>query len=420
VKKFRISLAVIACALAGSLAVPSPAGAALGDVIAFVRDGDIWTMNADGSNEVNLTNHPAIDEHPDWSPDGTRIAFISNRSDVPGNADGNLEIFVMNADGSNVRQVTDSVYPFPGQSGYDHYEPDWSPDATRIAYSWDSPDDFSVEVYTINVDGTDEQLVTDPADQANKWGPEYSPDGGKLLYTWGFGYLTGQDLHTIQPDGSNEVNLTPDTINSDELLGTWSPDGTRIAFVSTRDPGGFGLPNEEIYVMQADGSGVVRVTDDPAFDTEPAWSPDGTTITFSSSRGGAYDLYTIPAPPPPSGRSLARATEAAGSGDGATPLTDTPADEGQPTWRPVLARFLLAVRKAGSGRGLVRSDPGGISCGADCRQAYAANTVVTLRAIAASGSTFAGWGRACARFETSQTCRVRMTQARLATATFSS
>jgi TolB protein len=395
---------------------PWTAHAAPGDVLAFVRDGDIWTMNADGTGQINLTDHPAIDEHPDWSPDGTRIAFISNRSDVPGNTDGNLEIFVMNPDGSNIRQVTDTVYPFPG-GGYDHYEPDWSPDGTRIAYSWDSPD-LSVEVYTINVDGTDEILVTDPGDQANKWGPEYTSDGSRLLYTWGFGYLTGQDLHTISPNGTGEVNLTPDTPFSDELLGTWSPDGMRIAFVSTRDPGGLGLPNEEIYVMQADGSGVIRVTNDTAFDTEPAWSPDGSTITFSSSRNGAYDLYSIPAPPPPGVSSRSSSAMAIGPpGDGAVPLTDTPVDEGQPTWRPVRS-FTLLVRRAGSGRGSVRSVPAGISCGRDCRQAYGEGALVKLTATPASGSSFYAWGGACQPFGLSRTCFVRVGGPRVVTATF--
>jgi dipeptidyl aminopeptidase/acylaminoacyl peptidase len=408
-----LSLFLFMLVLAGTLSVASGATAAPGDVLAFVRDGDIWTMNGDGTNEVNLTDHPAIDEHPDWSPDGTQLAFISNRDDVPGNADGNLEIFVMNADGTGVRQVTDTVYPFPGQGGYDHYEPDWSPGGTRIAYSWNSPDG-SVEVYTINVDGTDEVPVTDPEDQANKWGPEYSPDGTRLLYTWGFGYLTGQDLHTISPDGTGEVNLTPDTINSDELLGTWSPDGTRIAFVSTRDPGAFGLPNEEIYVMQADGSGVIRVTDDTAFDTEPAWSPDGTTITFSSSRNGAYDLFSIPAPPPPGAASAMTATPRA-SGDGAIPLTDTPVDEGQPTWRPVRT-FTLLVRR--SGPGSVRSNPAGIACGRDCRQTYTAGTVVRLTAVPGASSSFDGWGGSCRRFGQNPTCFLRMDGPRLVTATF--
>ncbi len=169
-----LSLVLFTLVLAGTLAAGAGAQAAPGDVLAFVRDGDIWTMNADGTNEVNLTNHPAIDEHPDWSPDGTQIAFISNRDDVPGNGDGNLEIFVMNADGSNVRQVT--------TLGKASFAPYFHPDGKRIIFSTNvhDPKGRDFDLYLIDVDGSGLERVT--------WNPTFdgfpmfSPDGKKLVW----------------------------------------------------------------------------------------------------------------------------------------------------------------------------------------------------------------------------------------------
>ena len=109
--------------------------------------------------------------------------------------------------------------------------------------------------------------------------------------------------------------------------------------------------------------------------------------------------------------------EATASGDGATQLTDTPVDEGQPAWRPVKV-FDLVVRREGSGRGVVRGSPAGITCGRDCREAYAAGTLVKLTATPAPDSSFYAWGGACQRFGLSRTCWVRMNGSRVATATF--
>jgi len=141
------------------------------------------------------------------------------------------------------------------------------------------------DLYVMNSDGYDlSRLTRGGADSiAGPW----SPDGTRIVYT-AFG-LTASDIWVINADGSGPVNLSnsPDV---DEGFPAWSPDGMHIAFTSRRDG------NNEIYVMNADGTNPARWTDNPADDFAPAWSPDGTRIAFVSDRdreAGIYDLYLM-------------------------------------------------------------------------------------------------------------------------------
>lgn len=141
------------------------------------------------------------------------------------------------------------------------------------------------------------------------YAPVWSPDGSRIAF---YGYrepLTNGDVYLINPDGTGLVDLTNDFYFSSDP--SWSPDGTQIAFTSGRDG------NREIYVMNADGTDLVNVSNDPGYDLDSAWSPDGTKIAFASSRGGDYDIYVIEA-------------------DGSNPvnLTKHPAREFEPAWSP--------------------------------------------------------------------------------------
>ena len=227
--------------------------------IAFTSDRagvpGIFVMNADGSNVVQLTSDG--DWEPAWSPDGKKIAFDSNRAGVPG-------IFVMNADGSNVVQLT-------SDGGWG---PAWSPDGKKIAFAsdWNSDDDN--EIYIMNADGSNvSQLISEGYCE-----PAWSPDGKKIVFAsdWDSDY---PGIYVMNADGSNVVQLASDGDGP-----AWSPDGKKIAFSSDSD-------NPGIYVMNADGSNVVQLTNEP--DWEPAWSPDGKKIAFTSVRDGDPEIYVM-------------------------------------------------------------------------------------------------------------------------------
>jgi Tol biopolymer transport system component len=333
---------------------------------------DIHVMNADGTGDVNLTPDATPEDGTDesqeldpvWSPDGTRIAFISNRV-TEGNPDGNYEIFTMGADGSAVTQIT-FANPENGWEFWQSYEPNWSPDGTQIAFNgyrqWGSS-----EIFTVPADGSGTEFhVTNGVDPANKWEPQWSPDGSTILFTWGWDEYY-QDLHTISPDGTNEVDLTADAPDSSERNPAWSPDGTRIAFRTDRDCCGiYPNVNAEIYVMEYPSGTLTRVTDDPALDEDPTWSPDGSQIIFTSLRGGSYDLYVVDAPPVPAPAATSARLSASGdaatlaAADGASPVTSGSGNEEDPNWGTTAAADLTAPRstltRPRDGRSYARAD----------------------------------------------------------------
>ena len=184
-----------------------------------------YVMDVNGNNPQNLTNDRNDDRHPAWSPDGKRIAFSSTR-------DGHFktkfgitdEIYVMDADGQNEQRLTDNRN--------NDWDPVWSPDGNRIAFSADRKGDLvSFDIYVMDADGGNQQKLT------NNRGWDSSP--------------------------------------------SWSPDGNRIAFSSERDG------DYEIYVMDADGANPQNLTNNPRSDASPAWlnspfsvSPAGKRFTM--------------------------------------------------------------------------------------------------------------------------------------------
>jgi Tol biopolymer transport system component len=259
--------------------------------IAFVsnRDGnyEIYIMNADGSGQTRLTNTPAEDRYPSWSPDGRRIAFASDR-------DGNMEIYVMNADGSGQTRLTNT----PAYDG----DPTWSPDGTRIAFA--STQDVRSDIWVMNADGSNQVKLREFGVN-----PAWSPDGSQIAALFRFGSF--MHLGVMPADGSAE----PQPLLQLQISNwpAWSPDGSRIAFESTESP-----DNSEILIINADGSNLVNLTRTPNIvEVHPTWSPDGTRIAFMSWRDDNGEVYVMNA-----------------DGSGQTNLTNNPAWEGYPSWSP--------------------------------------------------------------------------------------
>jgi Tol biopolymer transport system component/formylglycine-generating enzyme required for sulfatase activity/pimeloyl-ACP methyl ester carboxylesterase len=277
-----------------------------GGVIAFFsnRDGndEIYVMNADGSNQRNLTNHPLSDTDPAWSPDGSQIAFASTR-------DRNYEIYVMDADGNNVRRLTDH----PDIDAH----PTWSPDGSQIAFL--SRRDGNVEVYLINVDGSNLQRIT--FNTYNDFEINWSPDGKLIALSSEIGEFG--NIYTIDIEAALHGPLKRNQLTATEAVDAfpiWSPDGSRIAFISNRE----GEENWEIYVMDADGSNQRRLTYSEGLDGIATWSPDGTQIAFESNRDGDNEIYIL------------NITEALQNPEGAEiiQLTHNDINDQQPVWRP--------------------------------------------------------------------------------------
>ena len=183
-----------------------------------------------------VTNHPATDRNPTWSPDGTRLAFESFR-------DGNREVYVMNVDGSNVRRLTtDPALDF---------DPAWSPDGGRIAFA-SNRDDDNYEIYVMNADGTAQtRLTNDPVVEYN---PAWSPDGRRIAFHSFRGPPAQyQNLYTMNPDGSGVSRITQTQRN--DWNPAWAPDGGHLVFQSDRD-----AVVEQVYIIDVDSKEQTKLT----------------------------------------------------------------------------------------------------------------------------------------------------------------
>jgi Tol biopolymer transport system component len=232
---------------------------------------EIYAMNGDGSGQTRLTNSTeAINRFPVWSPDDSRILFI-------GCLEGDAHLFVMNADGSNQTRLAAAF-----SCDTDTEIPDWSPDGSQIVFV---NDNF---LRIINVDGTGSRRLTND-DSDSERNPAWSPNGRRIAF------VRGRNVHVVNPDGSAPRQLTNEPSFTNPMP-AWSPNSRKIAFVSRRDG------NFEIYTMNSDGSRQTRLTNaadacpDGNFDCgdqQPAWSPNGRKIVFTSDRDGNDEIYVM-------------------------------------------------------------------------------------------------------------------------------
>jgi TolB protein len=254
--------------------------------------GDVFTTTPGQFYRTNLTNNsPEFETNPSWSADGKRmVAKISSPS-------GNSGLFLMDANGG--------IVDFVGRVSGGHFAV-LSPDGTRIAFGEaPSSNDNNYEVSVINVDGTGyTNLTKSPGVDLS---PSWSPDGTRIAFN--SARASGSDIYTMNADGSDVVRVTTSGLNLDP---DWSPDGTRLAFMDASVDG-------DIHVINADGTGEVNLGT-PGYDRQPAWSPDGTKIAFLSRLQGSHDeIYVMNA-----------------DGSGATQATWSESAAGAPSWQPIL------------------------------------------------------------------------------------
>ncbi|MFL6228095.1 MAG: kelch repeat-containing protein [Pyrinomonadaceae bacterium] len=264
--------------------------------LAFTADpGDgtsqIFVTNADGGNPAQLTNsldpnNPAENFDPAFSPDGTRIAFTSNR-------DGNAEIYVMNADGSNQVRLTSVARA--------DRTPAWSPDGSKIAFlsrrdATVNPQTGTInfQIYVMNADGSNQTRLTN--DSAGDGHPAFSPDGTRIAFT---SRRDGGRTHIylMNPDGTGQTQLLPNPETTlEEAQPSWSPNGTRLLFTGgDLDDGTGNIASSKIYSMRADGSDAVQLTTSPdaAVDLSATYSPNGARIAFLRCPDAAATVCSV-------------------------------------------------------------------------------------------------------------------------------
>ena len=200
---------------------------------------EIYQANSDGSDLINLTNTPGYDAEGSYSADGSKILFASNREAYSRTlslaeqqlfADDNayfMDLYIMNADGSNVQQLTHS----PGYDG----GPFFSPDNSKVVWRRFNPDGNSAEIWTMDIDGSNQRQLT--ADAMVDWGPYYHPSGEYIIYSSNILGHANFELFMIDPEGSRPPVRVTNTDGTD-ILPVFSPDGTRLAWSTTRTPDG--------------------------------------------------------------------------------------------------------------------------------------------------------------------------------------
>lgn len=252
--------------------------------IAFASAGDvnreIYLMNPDGSGQVNITNHPADDLHPTWSPTGEQILFVSDRS-------RGRDLYLMDADGENIKRIF---------ANHEHRDrPTWSPDGQRIAYERIEENDERF-IYIATIDGKQEEKVAKGVE------PAWAPSSPELAFSRNRRIIL-LNLHT-----GIETILRRDGI-AWQHSPAWSPTGDKLAFSWNLQPivpppgvlpgERFIVPkawfnHETIYIMNQDGTGLEQIVDEAGREaTWPTWSPDGTQLLYNDWVRGYLQIFKI-------------------------------------------------------------------------------------------------------------------------------
>jgi TolB protein len=246
-------------------------------------DYDIYVMNADGSEVKKLTNNNDRDYSPVWSPDGNRITFSSYRNGIGG-------IYIMDSSGENERNISN----YPNANDYDPY---WSPDGNKIVFC--SVYDGDLDIFTMNADGTNVQKLVDSS--VHEWSPTWSPDGTKIAFNSEMAIAEGgTDMIFIYDFTLDSLyNITPDAKYA-YYEPAWSPDGKMIAcdvlFIEglRMHIGLIDIKTGEIEIRSLLGE--YREWSNLWFRSSLCWSPDGSMIAFIAAdpeKDYNLDIYTM-------------------------------------------------------------------------------------------------------------------------------
>lgn len=242
-------------------------------MIAFSDDvdgnSDIFLIHPDGTGLINITNNPAHDIQPTWSPDGLQLAFASNR-------EGNFELYKMDSDGTHLARLTDL--------GQDARSPEWSPDGNYISFEYDDNGDYQVEIWIMNADGTDPHPITDS--EHGVFAANWSPDSTRLVLSV---MRDGRqaDLYLADADGSHLRAIIADP-KVHEVEADWSPDGKYIIFIADYNS------HHNIYRGDADGTNIIRLSSDTQEEAgRPMYSPDGTQIVYSRNASNYGTIWVM-------------------------------------------------------------------------------------------------------------------------------
>ena len=230
---------------------------------------DIYIIDTNGENLINLTNHPADDYSPTWSPDGRSMAYVSER-------DGNPEIYVMDLNTKEQRRLTEHKAT--------DIDPAWYPDGRAIAFASNQARDHAADtdIYTMDVNGKKVKRLTNKG--GNNSTPAWSPDGEWIAFRSTHDGIGG--IHVMTAKGEKQRALTQVSATNP----TWAPNGKQIC-VSSENLGG--VATLTLFIVDVDGKNVQKLTDGTHVSDEPNWSPDGTLIVHVSERDGSKALYVI-------------------------------------------------------------------------------------------------------------------------------
>ncbi len=288
---------------------PIPLGAPTGEIAFISNRGETWdvyVINPDG-NVRNLTTEgdgpTANDYFVSWSMDGEMLHFLSDNT-------GELAPSVIWHDGTERRDlnILTGIAMMIGEGRVD-WDPQWLPEGDLMV--WSSLRDFNLELYIADLGGENFTPLT--RNLAREWYPAISPNGQRVVYA---SDRDGRDnLYIINIDGTDERQLT--SHEEYDIRAVWSLDGTMIAFPSEREYP-FGEGSLDMYVMDvADGGNLRRMPDDMVFEGGAMWSPDGSQVAYISNRDGDWNIFVMDA-----------------DGENVHRLTDSEADDLFPVWRP--------------------------------------------------------------------------------------